>query len=43
MDTDERLTRVEKKIEELDNLIAKLRVYATLTPAGRALLKALRL
>jgi hypothetical protein len=39
--TEERLSRLEAKLAEHETLIAKLKAYARLFPAGRALLKAL--
>jgi hypothetical protein len=39
--TEERLSRLEAKLAEHENLIAKLKAYAVLTPAGRMLLKVL--
>jgi uncharacterized coiled-coil protein SlyX len=39
--TEERLSRLEAKLAEHEGLIAKLKAYALLTPAGRVLLKAL--
>jgi uncharacterized coiled-coil protein SlyX len=41
VDTDERLSRLESRLAEHDDLIAKLIVYAQLTPAGRMILKIL--
>lgn len=43
MDTDERLSALERKLEAYDRLIAKLTAYARLTQGGRALLKVLGL
>jgi uncharacterized coiled-coil protein SlyX len=40
-DTEERLSKLEEKLAEYDRLIAGLKAYARLTPAGRVLLKAL--
>jgi uncharacterized coiled-coil protein SlyX len=39
--TEQRLAVLEQKIAEHEKLIAKLKVYARLTAAGRALLKAI--
>lgn len=41
MDTDERLSRLERRLDGHDQLIAKLKAYARLFPAGRLILKAL--
>ena len=41
MDTDERLSRLESKLAEHDDLIQKLVIYAQLTPTGRMILKIL--
>lgn len=41
MNTEERLSRLEEKMAEYETLIAKLKAYAALTPAGRMLLKVL--
>jgi hypothetical protein len=41
MQTDERITALEKRLEEYDRLVARLKVYARITPTGRLLLKAL--
>lgn len=43
MDTEERLSALERKLETYDALIAKLTVYAKLHPSGRLLLKVLGL
>lgn len=41
MNTEERLTKLEVQMAEYETLIAKLKAYAVLTPAGRMLLKIL--
>jgi len=43
MDTEERLSALERKLESYDALLAKLKAYARLHPAGRLLLKGLGL
>ena len=43
MDTDERLSKLEAKLAEYDRLIAKLKLFAKLSPTGRMLLKAVGL
>jgi hypothetical protein len=41
MDTEERLSALERKLEAYDRLTARLTAYARLTPTGRMLLKVL--
>jgi uncharacterized coiled-coil protein SlyX len=43
VDTDERLTALERKLAEHDTLIARLVAFARLTPKGRMILRALGL
>jgi uncharacterized coiled-coil protein SlyX len=43
MDTDQRLERLEKRLAELDALLARLVAVARAHPAGRVLLKMLGL
>jgi hypothetical protein len=43
VDADERLSRLEAKLEAYDAIISKLRAYAALSATGRALLKILGL
>jgi hypothetical protein len=43
VDTEERLTALERKIEKYERMIAKLRTFAQLSPTGRMLIKALGL
>jgi hypothetical protein len=43
MDTDERLKRVEQRIADIDQLIEDLIAYASKSPFGRAILKAVHL
>jgi len=39
MDTDERISQLEARLEEYDRLIARLKVFALLSKTGRVLLK----
>jgi hypothetical protein len=41
MDTDERLSKLEQRLDEYERLIERLKAYARLTPTGRVLLKVL--
>ena len=43
MDTDERITQLEKRLEKYDRLVEKLVAFARLSPAGRLVLKGLGL
>lgn len=43
MDTEQRLSALERKLAEHEQLIAKLAAYAKLTPTGRTALKLLGL
>jgi uncharacterized coiled-coil protein SlyX len=38
-DTDERLSALETRLAELENVLDRLKKYARLTPTGRVLLK----
>jgi hypothetical protein len=43
MDTDERLSSLEERLEKYDRLVQKLVAFARLSPAGRLVLKGLGL
>lgn len=43
MDTEERLSALERQVHEHEAIIAKLAAYARLTPVGRAVLKVIGL